>query len=167
MRDGLLALLGVVAASGCSYDWTVGPQGADAAGDVSSRVDAAVNTDASPEGSTDGQADVAPADAPSDASEAAPPSCATLEAQVHQTRAAALACDGTTGACQTEVTDECGCMVVVGAADTTTPTENYVAAIAQLKQSGCTPQCPGCPTGLMKGLCVLSDAGSGALACYQ
>jgi len=166
MRDGLLALLGVVAASGCSYDWTVAPQGADAAGDVSTRVDAAMNADASIEGSADGP-DVAPADAPSDALEAAPPSCATLEAQVHQARAAALACDGTTGACQTEVTDECACMVVVGAANTTTPTENYLAAIAQLKQSGCMPQCPGCPTGLMKGLCVLNDAGSGALACYQ
>jgi hypothetical protein len=128
MRDGLLALLGVAAASGCSYDWAV-VQGADAAGDVSFDVEAAVMPDASLDGSTDSP-EVAPEDAPADVMEAAPPSCATLETQIQQTRAAALACSGTS-ACQTEVTDECGCMVVVGEANTTTPTENYLAAIAQ------------------------------------
>jgi hypothetical protein len=167
MRDGLLALLGVVAASGCSYDWTSGAEGADAAGDVVSRPDASAEADAFLEGATDAPVDVSPADAPPEVSEAAPPSCSTLEAQVQQTRAAALACDGTTSACQTEVTDECGCIVVVGGADTTTATESYLVSIAQLKQSSCTPMCPGCASDPMKGLCVLNDAGSGALACYQ
>jgi choline dehydrogenase-like flavoprotein len=166
MRDGLLALLCVAAVSGCSYDWAVGPLGADAAGDVAPQVDAEADA-VSLDGSTDGPAEVSPADAPPDVSEAAPPTCTTLEAQVQQARAAALACNGTTSACQTEVTDECGCVVVVGGTTATTPTENYLAAIGQLKQSSCTPVCPGCPTDPMKGLCVLSDAGSGALACYQ
>jgi len=168
MRDELLALLGVVAASGCSYDWSVRSSPQDAGGDVASRPDAAADADVPPEGSTDGPVDVSVADSPPDASEAAPPpNCTALEAQVQQTRAAALGCDGTTSACQTVVDDECGCMVVVGGDDTATATENYLAAIAQLKNSSCTLACSGCGTAPMKGLCVLNEAGSSALACNQ
>jgi hypothetical protein len=168
MRDVLLALFCALAAAGCSYDWAVAPGGAaaDAASDV------APQADATP---TDGT--TAP-DAPADASapdalpdvvvEAAPlPGCtASQEMAVQQARAAALVCTGITpNPCRVMVTDECGCLVYA-AADNQAEA-NYVAAIEQLRTS-CIPLCPtGCGTAPSPGVCILSDAGAGALACYQ
>jgi hypothetical protein len=168
MRDGLLALLGVVAASGCSYDWAVGsPGAADASKDVVPEADAGP-PDATMDGSADASSDVSVDTAVVDAFEAATLLTCTMaqEAPVAQARTAALVCTGVTpNPCTVTVTDECGCPVVV-AADNQADA-NYVAAIKQLKMT-CIPSCPsGCGTAPPMGVCVLSDAGSGALACYQ
>jgi hypothetical protein len=168
MRDGLLALLGVVAASGCSYDWAVGPPAGDAGRDVAPGLDASTMTDGSIDGSTDASGDVPVDTAAADVLEAATlPTCTMAqEATVAQARSAALVCTGVTpNPCTVTVTDQCGCPVVV-AADNQADT-NYVAAIKQMKMT-CIPSCPsGCGTAPPMGVCVLSDAGSGALACYQ
>src|SRR5580693_3707454 len=96
MRDGLLALLGVAVASGCSYDWA-SPQGADAAGDVVTSPDAAGNKDGSVDAPSDVIADTFVKGVP-DATEAAPlTACnASQESMVQQARAAALVCTGIT-----------------------------------------------------------------------
>jgi len=169
MRDGLLALLGVVTASGCSYDWTVSPSGADAAGDGVSLADGAPDTDGSRDASTDVPGDTAAKlDAP-DAPEAASlPNCnGSQEAMVQQARAAALVCTGVTPMpCTVTVTDECGCPVVV-AADNQAEA-SYVAAIKQIEMICIPIWCPsGCGTAPPTGVCILSDAGAGVLACYQ
>jgi hypothetical protein len=171
MRDGLLALLGVVAASGCSYDWTVSSAGyADASKDVAPIADAG-EPDGTTDASTDVSVDVQAAEAAADATEAAPtlPSCTPAqEAVVQQARTAALACDGTVGQCETEVPNECDCPVVVGAENQAKA--NYVAAIANL-QKMCVPLCPAgvgvCGTPPTENLCIVADAGSSALACSQ
>jgi hypothetical protein len=168
MRDGLLALLGVVAASGCSYDWTVA-QGTDAAGDVVSRADAAANMDGTMDAPPDVAGDMtARPDAP-DAPEAAPlqPCNTTQESMVQQARAAALVCTGITPApCMVLVTDECGCPVVAAADDQAEA--SYVTAIKQIEMSCIPSWCPtGCGPAPMEGLCLVVDAGAGAYACFQ
>jgi len=168
MRDGLLALLGVVAVSGCSYDWTMAPQGADAAGDVVSPADVAVKPDGPTDASTDVPTDTAPKPDGSGAPEAAslPPCNASQEAMVQQARTAALVCTGVTpNPCEVPVTDECGCPVVA-AADNQAEA-SYVAAIKQLEMT-CVPSCPsGCGTAPTEGICLVTDAGAGVYACYQ
>jgi hypothetical protein len=170
MRDGLLALLGVVAVSGCSYDWTVGPPASDADGsaDGAFSTDGALKPDALPDGSTDAAAETSVTDGPPEASEAAPlPGCTTQqEGQVQQARAAALVCTGVTpDPCEVTVLDECGCKVIV-AADNNAEAQ-YIAAIKAL-QSACIPLCAsGCGTAPSPGVCLVSDAGAGAYACYQ
>jgi hypothetical protein len=167
MRDGLLALF-CVAVGGCSYDWAVGPGAADGGGDVLG-ADVAADVDVAADGPADASTDHA-SDAVvlPDVAEAAPlPDCSsTEEQQVQQARAAALVCTGVTPApCMVTVTDECGCEVVV-ATDNTAEAQ-YVAAIKTMEET-CKPLCPtACGTAPTEGLCILSDAGGGALACSQ
>ena len=168
MRDGLLALLGVAAASGCSYDWAV-VQGADAAGDVVSMTDAAAGKDGTIDAPLDVVADTfAKPDAPDALPEAAslPPCNASQESMVQEARAAALVCTGITpNPCMVLVTDECGCPVVAAAENQAEA--SYVTAIKQLATT-CIPSCPsGCGTAPTEGLCLVFDAGAGAYACVQ
>jgi len=169
MRDGLLALLGVVAASGCSYDWAVSSAGvADASKDVAPGTDAG-GPDGTTDASKDVYVDVPIPDAMADVTEAAPtlPGCSpSQEATVQQARAAALVCTGVTPSpCMVPLTDECGCPVVA-AADNQAEA-SYVAAIKQLKME-CIPSCPtGCGTAPTEGVCLIADAGAGVYACYQ
>lgn len=170
MRDGLLALLGVVAASGCSYDWTVSSPGADAAGDVVSPADGTTGSDGATDASTDVPGDTtAKFDAPDVVSEPAPlPPCnAAQEATVQQARTAALVCTGITpNPCMVLVTDECGCPVVAAAENQAEA--SYVAAIKQVETT-CIPfWCPsGCGNPPNEGICLVVDAGAGAYACIQ
>ena len=164
MRDGLLAFRWVAATSGCSYDWTVGPSSSDAASEVVSAADAAdaVGADVAADASTD----VSPADAP-DGPEAAPlsPCNGAQEAPVQQARTAALDCTGVTpNPCKQTMQDECMCPVVVAAQNQAKA--DYVTAILQLEKT-CIPSCPGCGPAPMTGLCIVTDAGSTALACYE
>ena len=110
----------------------------------------------------------AKADGGTDASEAAPLlDCnTTQEAAVQQARSAALVCTGVTpNPCQVLVTDECGCPVYVAAQNQAEA--QYTAAIKLLRMT-CTPSCPtACGPAPSPGVCIVSDAGSGALACYQ
>jgi hypothetical protein len=172
MRDGLLALLCVPALAACSYDWAVPADASteggflDASGsDAAKDADAGI-TDAPPSADA-GAMDVSVTDAP-DVVEAAPlPECtSSQEMTVQQDRAAALDCTGVTPMpCETTVTDECGCPVVV--ATTNTAEATYLAAIKSL-QATCIPLCPsGCGTAPQKGVCIVGDAGGGSLACYQ
>ncbi|MGD0526358.1 MAG: hypothetical protein ABSE49_14500 [Polyangiaceae bacterium] len=175
MRDGLLAFLGVsacvsAAAAGCSYDWT--PAGAASDGGGLDAADAGII-----DAARDATADIAPSaeaamDAPTamdaaDVVEAATlPACtASQEMTVAQDRAAALVCTGVTPSpCQTKVTDECGCPVYVATNNQAEAT--YVSAVKQLQMT-CIPSCPGCGTAPSPGVCIISDAGGGALSCYQ
>jgi septal ring-binding cell division protein DamX len=164
MRDVHAALLCVVAA-GCSYDWALPAGGpADAAPQDTSLAD----TGTEGAGPTDAATE-APGDAASmaDAAEAASlPACTPAdEATVQQARAAALDCTGVTpNPCEVLVHDQCGCAVYV--ATYNTAEGQYVAAVQMLLKT-CIPSCPtGCSTA-SEGICVLSDAGSAMLACYQ
>jgi hypothetical protein len=163
MRDVHAALLCVVAA-GCSYDWALPAGGpADAAPQDTSLVDAGAEGAGPTDASTD-----APGDAASmaDSAEAATVCSGADEAPVLQALAAALDCTGITpNPCEVTVQDECGCEVVV--AKDNQAEAQYVAAVQALLKM-CTPLCPtGCGSTPTEGLCVLSDAGSGMLACYQ
>lgn len=170
MRDPSLALLCVVSATGCLYDWsTSSGSSADAAADVAVATDARLDgpgpADASPETTGPGP-DVAVDTAAQDATDAAslPPCTAGQEQTIHQARTAALVCTGVMPSpCETTMDDECGCPVVV--ADSAAK-QTYSMAISQLL-STCVPSCPGCGPTPAKGVCVLGDAGAGMLACYQ
>jgi hypothetical protein len=175
MRDGLLALLGVLAcvaaAAGCSYDWTVPDGGASDGGGLDAADAAAADA------TKDATADTAvSADAAMDASsgmdvadvvEAATlTACTTSEEMtVAQDRAAALVCTGVTPSpCETKVTDECGCPVYVATNNQAEAT--YVSAVKQLLTM-CIPSCPGCGTAPSPGVCILGDAGGSSLSCFQ
>jgi hypothetical protein len=164
MRDVRAALLCVVV-TGCTYDWSrdwaSGPD--DASPDA--RGDAMVDVqDASMDAFQDGATDVATtADV---AGEAPLPACNMSQgATVQQARTAALNCTGVTpNPCQITVTDECGCKVVV--ATNNQAEAQYVTAIQMLLKE-CIPSCPsGCGSTSL-GVCIIGDAGSSMLACYQ
>jgi hypothetical protein len=163
MRDVHAALLCVVTA-GCSYDWTV-PAGApaDAAPQDTSLVDTAPDGAGPTDASTEPAGDVM---SMPDSAEAASVCSAADEAPVQQALAAALDCTGITpNPCEVMVQDECGCEVVV--AKDNQAEAQYVAAVQALLKM-CTPMCPtACGSTPTEGLCVLSDAGSAMLACYQ
>jgi hypothetical protein len=166
MRDVHAALLCVVAA-GCSYDWALPAAGpSDAAPQDTSLVDAgaegAVPTDATMEASGDATS------TPDSAEAASPQACPSMdETTLQQERKAALNCTGVTPSpCEVLVHDECDCGVYV--ATYNSAESQYVSAV-QMLQKTCIPSwCPtGCGTPPSEGLCVLSDAGAGMLACYQ
>jgi hypothetical protein len=94
--------------------------------------------------------------------------CAQMQSRLRPLKAAAIACTSGPSACTVETFDECGCKVIVGDGNST-QTADYDQAVASVKaQCGVSGLfCPGCGPAPMKGLCVLSDAGSSQTACYQ
>lgn len=176
MRDGLLALLWVLACvsagASCSYDWTVPDGGASDASGLDAPLDAAAadaTKDATAETSVSADAamDASTGADAADVVEAATlPACtASQEMTVAQDRAAALVCTGVTPSpCETKVTDECGCPVYVATNNQAEAT--YVSAVKQLQMT-CVPSCPGCGTAPSPGVCIIGDAGGSALSCYQ
>lgn len=167
MRDVPLALPFAVLVASCSYDWSVvssAADGGDAAftGDVS--VDGKGPADAPTDASVDVSGDASAADAP----DASLPQCTlTDETNIQKARAAALDCTGVTPMpCQVLLNDECGCPVY--AATNNSAEGQYATAIKTLLMtcipSWCPTSCGPVPT---KGLCIVSDGGSGALACVD
>lgn len=167
MRDGLLALLCVPFAAGCSYDWAVpADASAETAPAEASGSDAADATKP-PDAPDDGPTDASVADAPDVLEAASLPDCTTAnEMTVQQDRAKAIVCTGVTPMpCETVVYDECGCPVTV--ATTNGAEMAYVTAVQQLTQM-CKPSCqPPCGDAGPPGLCILTDAGGTTLACVQ
>jgi hypothetical protein len=177
----LAAACVTVVAPACSYDWKVPAPIADASSEsVAPPADAATEADVAviPEASPDVVTHDATPDAPEDTNR--PPCTASQEDTVQQARAAALACNANSVTpCPGTVTDECGCTVLVGEANTGTLVQDYIAAIAQLQAAECKPNCPGCPvlstipgcdagpSACIARLCLVADAGGGSYACYQ
>ncbi len=165
MRRGLLGLL---ALCGCSYDWSVTAGGApDAGGDVTAHAEASADGPAShaeagaPDAPGDAAGETGPVDSP------APPDCNALASQMRQARAAAVACASGPSACETTVDDECGCPVVVGDGGGTATAAYQTAVQTYVNACGKPPTCNPCGPGPQLGLCIIADAGGGALACYQ
>jgi hypothetical protein len=165
MAARILVVAGACVLAGCSYDWSIADSGIpEASADATPPVDASVeaaNDGSSP--SVDAVAETA-ADVNIDVA-ADGPSCASLEAAVQKDKAAAIACDGSTSACMSYAVDECGCKVVVGSSGSVA-TQDYEDAVAALK-AHCTLGCATCPSPPQEGLCIVAEAGAGALACSQ
>jgi hypothetical protein len=167
MRDGLLALLCVPLAAGCSYDWAVPADASAEAAPVDASGSDAADATKPPDAPDDGAMDASVADAPDVLEAASLPDCgAAQEMTVQQDRAKAIVCTGVTpNPCETTVQDECGCPVIV--ATTNAAEMAYVAAIQQLQQT-CKPSCPSpCGPTPSKGICIVTDAGGTTLACVQ
>lgn len=124
--------------AGCSLDFAVRPQPADGgsppdAGDAS---DADAPDDA-------GMSDVTVVDANGDADAAE--DCAALAAKVDARRKETRKCTLASGHCQTTVTNQCGCAVVVAVAGSASVIA-YQEAVDELKKSSCALGCgPSCP----------------------
>ncbi len=167
MRDGLLALLCVPLAAGCSYDWAVAADASAETAPVEASGSDAADATKPPDAPDDGATDASVADAPDALEAASLPDCTTAnEMTVQQDRAKALVCTGVTPMpCETVVDDECGCPVIV--ATTNAAETAYVAAVQQLTQM-CIPSCQAtCGPTPSKGICILTDAGGTTLACLQ
>jgi hypothetical protein len=163
---GSLSRLAVAAAAlalaGCVYDWSVPPDAAPedsgAADHVSPLVDAGAVDVATP-------AVDAPVAQDTSVPETAPPSCATLLGEIMSDLPPALSCTPSGSACMTELTDECGCPVVVQAG---TAAASYSAAVTSFKNEGCSTSglCGSCNTPA-KGQCLVVDATAEKYACMQ
>ncbi len=167
MRDGLLALLCVPLAAGCSYDWAVPADASAETAPVEASASDAADAMQPADAPDDGTTDASVADAPDVLEAASLADCsATQEMTVQQDRAKALVCTGVTPMpCETTVQDECGCPVTV--ATTNAAEMAYVAAVQQLDET-CKPSCqPTCGPAPSKGICILTDAGGTTLACVQ
>jgi hypothetical protein len=167
MRDGLLALLCVPLAAGCSYDWAVPADASAETAPVEASGSDAADATKPPDAPDDGSTDASAADVPDAVEADSFADCsASEEMTVQQDRAKALVCTGVTpNPCEISVQDECGCPVIV--ATTNAAEMAYLTAVQQLKQM-CKPLCQStCGPAPSMGLCIVTDAGGATLACVQ
>lgn len=148
-----IALLAVgLPASACGYDWRIGEPAEGGGG--------AVSTSATTGGASAGGGS---ASGTLPGSGGSGSNCATLLADVVETKQAAKACvQAMPSQCTDSVKDECGCNSFVKY-PASPETEAFVAAVAAAGDAGCKASCGGCG-GPVVGSCILS--GSGGTACY-
>ena len=149
MRDAPSALLGAAALVltapwGCSYNWSL----PDAAGRDATADSASLDASAEADVVTPAEAGIvdAPVDTPV---EEAGPNCTSLEMDIQNARTAAVSCMSNTGACMTEVTDECQCKVVVYTDNTAK--QDVPRRHRCVRGFGLHPQCPGCISPVQEG----------------
>lgn len=142
------AMLVLLLAAGCSYDWTVAPE-PDGLG-APPRADASVS-DASTQ---------AAEDASSPRSEAGR-SCRDVQADLPAARAAAKACPTLTAPCTANVVDECGCRSYVWASSAAAGAA-YESLLTEFRDLGCAASECNCMADV-PGRCLA--AGGGVYAC--
>lgn len=135
----------------CSYDWTIGPEGALGSGGAGGQ---AVGAQAS-SGATSG-GDAAGGDLASGGTAGTTQvDCGRLAQNMDDALAEAKACrQGAPEVCTTGFDDACGCETFVADASSA-ETSAWLGAIAALEGSGCPLGCGGCPVGPVIGSCIL------------
>jgi hypothetical protein len=147
----------VLLCEGGCYSWQLGVSAADAG----SKPDAAKDAAAIDMGTTPPPGHDAGTTKDATLPDVTAPSCATLAQTVASTRAAAIACTSTSGACSNSVSDACGCVLFVGESPSAA-TSDYLAAVMALQSSGCPLGCSACPAPAPTyALCLAAGMGTG------